>query len=456
MFNIIKKLLPDKTLSAMSVPKEQELEFITTLLKEHPELLPTFQSVYEKVDYQSDNLFQTYRGNDRKSFTETTDSQEVVIRELLQQSFVWDSETGMHEPKETITGYLGLKGYQQLPKKERPQFTGRLVKQDVDSDHTNEALLFYYQQYKETGDIQMYHRFRQGIDILDISPLLYELLSLDPNAMSKWLPKIKEANDKCGFFNIPKTKILKVPLTLLQTTRVYEYNSLTPETMNVINEYIKRVFELDTCQSYFIKTGTFSSKFEFRNAKVQSGQEVNELGSYLWFIQHQANQLASPLNNRSVYGVSSNNEWVVREYIEDKENNPTIYNGLPLHTEYRVFVDFDTQEVIGLAPYWDPDTMKDHFKDCENNPQKAHDYVVYSVHEATLMKRYEENKDLVREKVQELVEKQPLSGQWSIDIMQNGDEFWLIDMARASESALIQYVESGKLKVIQPPFMLEK
>ena len=29
-----------------------------------------------------------------------------------------------------------------------------------------------------------------------------------------------------------------------------------------------------------------------------------------------------------------------------------------------------------------------------------------------------------------------LTGQWSIDVMQNGDEFWIIDMAPAYMSAL--------------------
>lgn len=78
----------------------------------------------------------------------------------------------------------------------------------------------------------------------------------------------------------------------------------------------------------------------------------------MWFIQHQASQFASPLNNKVVYGVSSNNEWVVRDFVDDVEDNPTIYNGLPLHTEYRVFVDFDTEEIIGIAPYWEPSVMK--------------------------------------------------------------------------------------------------
>lgn len=50
----------------------------------------------------------------------------------------------------------------------------------------------------------------------------------------------------------------------------------------------------------------------------------------------------------SIYGAATTNEWVVREFIKDKENNPCIYKGLPLHTEYRVFIDADTKEVLGI------------------------------------------------------------------------------------------------------------
>ena len=49
--------------------------------------------------------------------------------------------------------------------------------------------------------------------------------------------------------------------------------------------------------------------------------------------------MAGPLSFPCIYGVSTTNEWVVREFIPDKEGNPCIYHGLPLHTEYRVFVD---------------------------------------------------------------------------------------------------------------------
>ena len=41
-----------------------------------------------------------------------------------------------------------------------------------------------------------------------------------------------------------------------------------------------------------------------------------------------------------------------------------------------------------------------------------------------------------------------LTGQWSIDIMQNGDDFWLIDMALAQDSAMAECIPNNKRKAI--------
>ena len=41
-----------------------------------------------------------------------------------------------------------------------------------------------------------------------------------------------------------------------------------------------------------------------------------------------------------------------------------------------------------------------------------------------------------------------LSGQWSIDIMQNGEDFWLIDMALAENSA---YYSEAVPKALRHP-----
>ena len=92
--------------------------------------------------------------------------------------------------------------------------------------------------------------------------------------------------------------------------------------------------------------------------------------------------MAAMTNNVSIYGVSTTTEWVVRDFIKDKENNPKIYEGLPLHTEYRAFVDFETKEILGITPYWDEKVMKDNFssKENEKDPHKMHDYIIFSAH----------------------------------------------------------------------------
>lgn len=442
---------------------KKQLDIIAELLKNNPEQIEVFQNIYEEYEKtdESKNLFQ-------QNATKTIEAQpkflevskelgkviDSIVDELLSQSQVWDSEKeGVSKLPHPVQHYQ-LSDAKELSKLGDIQLTGYLCKVDVDAS-SSDTLLETYRKYLETGNIQFYHLFRQGLDILDLDYLAYEMLSYDPNSMSKWLPEIAKVAKEKGFFKIPKTKILRVPMTLLQSTRVFEYQSLSPVTIEIINRYIHKVFELDDTKDYFIKTGTFSSKFDFRNAKVTAGQEVKELGSYLWYIQHQASQMASPLNNVCMYGVSSNNEWVVREFVDDVENNPTIYNGLPLHTEYRVFVDFDTNEIIGINPYWDADIMKENFLDVGSSApsQKHHDYVIYTAHEDVLAKRYEDNKEKVLSEVKKLLPDCKLQGQWSIDIMQNGNDFWLIDMARASESSLSHCVPKEKLKKAPLPFL---
>lgn len=469
MFEKLRNLVKRESSLDLSLSRnytKAELDLVALLLKDNPERQREFENLYEQfeVDAENLNLFQQNAAkviDKSDKFLALSESAETlvnqIVEELVSQTVFWDSLKGEVLPYPQPVQYLtDSKTFLSLQDKGL-QFSGYLCKQDM-PESSSKALLSQYKSYVKTGHKIFYNLFRQGLDILDLDPFVYELLNHDPNTMSNWLFAIREVVDQTNFFKIPRTRIIKVPLALLQSTRVYEYQELSPLSLEIINRYAQKVFELDLEKDYFIKTGTFSSKFDFRNAKVTKGQEVSELGSYLWYIQHQANQMASPLNNRVIYGVSSNNEWVVREFIDDKENNPTIYNGLPLHTEYRVFVDFDTEEVIGISPYWHPEVMKENFLDIGVSApiQKNHDYINYINHEETLMKRYEENKDLVVSEVLKLLKDCKLKGQWSIDVMQNGSDFWLIDMARASESALSDCVPKDKLKQAPLPFMLSE
>ena len=342
----------------------------------------------------------------------------------------------------------------------QPQLTGTLMKADI-PDESYKILLWHYKRYLDLLDKEKlnpsygtqkakrdaYNQFRQGLDILDLDPITYAIIGTNPNSMGYWFPALVDSCSDQDFFKIPRTRVAKVPLPMLQLTR-QDYAMLTPTTLKIVNDWAYQAFQLDKSKEYFIKTGTYSSKFDFRNAYVHSAKEVKELGEYLLYIHHQALQMASPLCHPCIYGVSTTNEWVVREFIPDKENNPCIYKGLPLHTEYRVFVDCDTDKIIGISPYWEPETMKKRFGNSpdSNEPDNKHDYVIYSMHEEKLMKRYTENKNTVLSHVQEILPNLNLSGQWSIDVMQNGTEFWIIDMAVAQNSAFYNDCTPQKLQ----------
>ena len=265
--------------------------------------------------------------------------------------------------------------------------------------------------------------------------------------MGYWLPPLKAAVGMHDFFKIPETKIVKVPLPILQLTR-NDYMGLTSTTLDIVNRWAYEAFELDENKTYFVKTGTYSSKFDFRNARVTSPKEVRELGSYLLFIHFQALQMASPLSKPCIYGASTTNEWCVREYIEPPEPIPTIYHGLPLRTEFRVFIDCNTDEILGVSPYWRSDVMLKRFEqesDADSADMK-HDAIIFRMQEERLMKDYNEHVNTVLEHVKEMLPEIGLPGQWSLDIMLNGNDFWLIDMATADTSALNDCVPAGRIK----------
>lgn len=296
----------------------------------------------------------------------------------------------------------------------------------------------------------MYHRFRQGLDILDLDCVTYEIIGQNRNSMGHWLSALVDAVMGQDFFRVPKTTLIQVPMPLLQLTRL-DYMSLTLATMRVVNEYCGKVFGLKPGGDYFIWTGTHSSKFDFRNARVRDEGEVAELGQYLLFKHNLGVMMAGALCQPSIYGMATTRDWCVREFIEDHDQpqNPTIYHGLPLRTEIRAFVDMDEKKVIGMALYWDAKLMKQGFGHQEDadSPHQMHDYIIYAMHEDVLMRRYRDAEMKARGGLEGLIQRMRLSGQWSIDIMLNGkEEFWIIDMAIAEDSALKDCVLEGQLK----------
>lgn len=439
---------------------------IAELLKTKPEYISEFEKAYSAkalTDEIPDNFFEVNakqaaaQHETSKPISEEVDSMiDKIVEDLLAITKVWKYDgNGQIRKKELLPlpesfGLITNEHINALPKEVRPQLTADMMKIDINAPPYL-AILSQYHFFLTASNPKEkqfhYHKFRQGLDILDLDPITYEIIGTNKNSMGYWLPNIVEAVEKQNFFMVPKTTIIKVPMTLLQLTRC-EYTDLTRTTLNIVDRFCYKVFELDEEKEYFIKTGTYSSKYDFRNVHVKGAKEVRELGEYLLFIHNQALEMASPLSKPTIYGASTTNEWVVREFIQDKENNPCIYKGLPLHTEYRVFVDFDENKVIGVNPYWDPDIMKQRFGHSpdSDSPHNLHDYVIYKAHEETLMKRYHENVDMVVKNLEAMLPDVNLDSQWSVDIMQNGDDFWLIDMSAATDSALVECVPKHLLK----------
>lgn len=418
---------------------------IAKLLSSDPKALKKFEEAYSKVP-MGDMPANAKQAASTNPSEDLSSLEERIVNELINETRVYNytRNKGSSEivlSSKELAERVSLDEIMALPVDQRPELSGDLIKKDI-NENAYEILLTTYGDMLKTKDPKkkkrLYDTFRQGLDILDIDPVVYRMLDLNKNTMGYWLPKITTAVDAEGFFKVPNTTIAKVPMTLLQLTRL-EYSEHTQTTLNIVDAWARKAFKLDPAQKYFIKTGTYSSKFDFRNAKITDPEEVKQIGEYLLYIHSSAIQMAQiDLRGRrpSMYGVSTTNEWVVREFIENEDNhNFEIYHGLPLHTEYRVFVDFDTKEVLGITSYWDPDTMKKHF-DSRQDVDAAHDYVTYTAHEPELTAKYNKFKDTVTENVAKLLQYDTgLSGQWSIDIMQNGDSFWLIDMAVAENSA---------------------
>jgi len=458
-------------LEKIFLPKRKNVKSLSLgeavkILKADPKFLDKFEEMYRKADSSendSNNLFDInakQAAEEKEGILSNGCSQDIIDRivdELLSQTVVWKFDG------KRVNGTLDTKSLPEtevkvlkeellkISKDVRPQFTGTFVAKDM-KESSSEIVYLMLQKYMEAkaaGDEQkaasFYGMFRQGLDILDMDSGLYDMIGCNRNSMGYWLPQMIQPVLDRGFFKIPATTIIKVPLTLLQLTRL-DYMSFNRATLDIVDAYCRKAFELSEDKDYFIKTRTYSSKFDFRNAHVCGAKEVRELGEYLLFIHWQALQMAAPTTiPHPIYGVSTTNEWVVREFIQDKENNPTIYKGLPLHTEYRIFVDFDIDMVLGIHAYWDAETMKKRFAR-NSNIHDRHDYVIYSIHEKELYRKYVSNKSLVVKEIEELLPDVNLSGQWSIDVMQNGDEFWIIDMAMASESAFYKETVAPKFR----------
>lgn len=271
--------------------------------------------------------------------------------------------------------------------------------------------------------------------VSNLSEALYARFDQNPNALKNWFPQLQQATKKVPFFKVPESQTWDLPIELAEYLR-FDYLETTQRSRHLFNSIIKDHFQLKQGHTYFLRCGEFSSKFQFANTKCTNPDEA---GEQFHLISNFAMQV----------GAGRSNDITVREYIEDPENNPTIYNGLPLRTEFRSFIDLDKKKLIGIVPYWNPLVMERTLETQQTvDADIKKDYQTYLKMEDKLMTDYNSSVPVISKNLKPIIDNfKGLTGKWSLDIMKSGSDYYLIDMATMETSALTELIGKGISKI---------
>lgn len=363
----------------------------------------------------------------------------------------------------------------------KPMFYPGFIKR-TDGLPVESTLSMLHQRYSEEGYDQVndpdniHGLFHRIASTSDLEPKLYDQCVNNLTSMGNWFKPLVKAHAQLDKPNLklPKTRIMRLDHELAQAMRL-EYHEINKLSQDILDNYFFEKFNLDKDAEYFIKTGTFSGKFQFANAHCT---EPNEIAQYFQVI-----------NNFAMFvGAGESVDLVARDYIAPQTGTPEIYNGMPLRCEYRVFVDFgdnakaqdfdkphsktayahefaeptdpDTTafqpSILGITHYWHRRVMRQHFAMCSDPAVAVHtgierqDAYTYRNHEAVLNEHFNAHLKSVENATREIIpamRAQGFRGQWSIDVMVNnaGTEaakLYLIDIAPMCESALVNELDT--------------
>jgi hypothetical protein len=251
----------------------------------------------------------------------------------------------------------------------------------------------------------------------------YNSLKNNPNNISFWYPKIKD----CGML-VPNTYIAEVPEEVLNACFM-EGNQ--QECMDIVYNWVKDELMPSIPDELhgllFIKNGAYSNKFDFDTACAR-------------FSALDIARSVIEINYASLmFETGGNTELAIRERIMHYDSIvPTIYHGMPLQNEYRVFYDFDNKKPLYIVNYWDWGYCHDAIS------RNITDKLIYECYYGRIQEHFEEMKDSVMELVDRHMQHvSGLNGIWSIDIMEANGRMWLIDMALGHRSAYWDPVKAG-------------
>ena len=244
-----------------------------------------------------------------------------------------------------------------------------------------------------------------------------------PECFSNWYYHIKD------FGNFAHAKIISNQIfTFEEVETMQETDNIDKVNWDAINKILKPTLDkMENGRIYNIKNGCFSNKFDFETCLVHKG----DLAKKLWQINY----------NSSMFSTGGYTELVVRELIPyNNHNTLTIYNGMPLRTEIRVFYNMETKKIEYIKDYWD-------YFYCADNLSNKNDRIIFDVfhnqlHSNTIKAdvhfvEYNDVANIIFDWIDTLEFDDKLKGIWSIDFMyvKETNEIYLIDMARGHRSA---------------------
>jgi hypothetical protein len=230
--------------------------------------------------------------------------------------------------------------------------------------------------------------------------------------MSYWLPKVMGLKG----LSIPHTEVVQLPYDVWYSARESACDGVPLSDLykSFMRDNVLKLKENFFGERVFIKTGAFSNKFDFSTCCCR-WEELTE-------------NFIKILAMSEMFDCYDGQSEVVLRSVIPTTICEKIYNGMPLRSEFRVFWNFDNDCPLYVVNYWN-------YSYCEpflNDEDKA----AFKSAEERLERDFEGNKGRVIELCRKVLGDVALEGCWSLDVlMDDEDDFWLIDMAVAERSA---------------------
>lgn len=241
----------------------------------------------------------------------------------------------------------------------------------------------------------------------------------NPNNYSIWSPMITKALNNT--IRMAKHTVLQLPDNIIVAFFGDNYKQDFQDVKAWVEEHVMPVVNSMPDGPIFIKNGCYSGKFDAGSMCIINERDPLVITNHLFEI----------MGETLIYETGGNTEIVIEEYIAPKQDTPTIYNGLPLRPEMRLFYDFTHHKVIYHKFYWDWDYC---YKTISGRNEQ--DGKVFEEYYKSIYEQYVQLSDKYVSVIKEaLAHVDKLCDIWSVDFILEDNKVWLIDMAIGCRSA---------------------